>query len=144
MSWGWVMKQNWVSQIMRRLGSMEIIWSILRQFGTKTYLKSWYNSKNVVNIADFLFVQTVQIPPDWNVLILADQNVSILLAKNMYNENVKIFWHRKLCMKNCYSSKYFSILLIFLWWIFEPKMARCPQLTYYSNFIGEVIPSSTH
>ena len=64
MSWGWVMKQNWVSQIMRRLGSMEIIWSILRQFGTKTYLKSWYNSKNVVKIADFLFVQTVQIPPD--------------------------------------------------------------------------------
>ena len=46
------MAENWVSQVVRSLGSIEnedldILWN------RKLYMKSWHNSKIFENIADF-------------------------------------------------------------------------------------------
>ena len=72
---------------------------VLTQFNVKQNYKIWYNLKILCEywwfFSDF-WVQTVLISPDQNVSIPLDQNVSILLGSNMYNGNIRTFWHRTL------------------------------------------------
>ena len=72
-------------------------------------MKSWYNSKTVVNIADIscaiFWALTVLIPLEKNLLLPLDQNASILLESNMCNDNIRRFWYRKLCTETWYSLK---------------------------------------
>ena len=49
------------------------------------------------------------------------KNVSILLLSNIYNGNIKMFWHRKLCIKSWYSSNFFLNITDFSWITFWAK-----------------------
>ena len=59
-----------------------------------------------------VLVQNVLIPRI--LLISLDQNVSIHFVNKICIENKRTFWHKKLYMKNCYSSKSLWIFAIFL------------------------------
>ena len=84
-----------------------------------------------VNVAVSSFIiflcQTVWITPDQNVSILSHKNLSILLVRNMCNRNIGTFWHRKLCMKSTYNSKFLWILPIFPMQFFWPKCPDTPS-----------------
>ena len=56
-----------------------------------------------------------------------NQNVSILFVNNIYIGNISTFWHRKLYLKTCYSSKYLSIIAIFLYYFLIPKCVNTPK-----------------
>ena len=84
----------------------------------KLWIKSWYNSKTFCKYCwlycVIFWAKTVLTSPDQNVSLALDYNVLIFLVVNMYNGNIWTFWHRTLCMKSWYTSKYQWILTIFL------------------------------
>ena len=95
----------------------------LKQFSTENYTWKLY------------IVQNVLIP--FILLISLDQNVSILLVNNIYIENIRVFWHRKLYIKNWYSSKSLWIQIFFLFWFFVPKYCTTPKS---ENIPGSKMP----
>ena len=116
------MTQYWVSQVVTSLGFVTV-------WDRKFQIKNFCNSKNLCEyccffVFDFL-CQTVPIPPDQNMLIPLDQNVSILLVSNLYNENIGTFWYRKLCRKPWYS---LESLLIFVYVFLDPNCPNTPNI----------------
>ena len=57
--WGWVMTQNWVSQVVSSLGICRQVWKMgisETVWHRKVLMESWYKTKKIfVNIAEFLF-----------------------------------------------------------------------------------------
>ena len=71
------------------------------------------------------WTQKVLIP---HILVTSpSQNVSILFVNNIYIGNISTFWHRKLYLKTCYSSKCLSIIAIFLYYFLIPKCVNTPK-----------------
>ena len=116
------MTQYWVSQVVTSLGFVTV-------WDRKFQIKNCCNSKNLCEyccffVFDFLR-QTVSIPPDQNMLIPLDQNVSILLVSTLYNENIGTVWYRKLCRKPWYS---LEPLLIFVYVVLDPNCPNTPNI----------------
>ena len=71
---------------------------ILEQFGAKNYTWRLDIVQNLCKFCLIFWAQNVLIPRI--LLITPDQNVSIICVNNMFIENIKIVWRRKLYMKS--------------------------------------------
>ena len=116
---GWVITQNWITQVVSSLG-FRTVWH--RQL----FMKCWYNLEYLWEFC-WLFVchflcQILLIPPGQNVSIPLHQNASILFVSNIYNRNMGIFWDRKLSMKSWHNLESLWVMPIFLVWLFGPKL----------------------
>ena len=104
----------------------------MKNFGAeKYYWKVGIVQKIFARIAVFCFDFIC-----WAVSITPDQNVSNHLVNNMYNINIRIFWHRRLFMKTSYSSKRLLILLIFLGAYLRTK-CHWTKVTYYWHNVAK-------
>ena len=70
-------------------------------------------------------VQNVILP--YALLISLDENVSKNFLCIIYIGNIKTFWHGKLYMKTCYSSKSLWVLLVLY---LSPKCSNTPRPKY--------------
>ena len=75
---------------------------------------------------------------DENLLIPLEENMLILFASNMYDSNIRTFWHRKFCMKTWCSSKSLWMLPMFLVLFLGQNCADTPNsrstiINYYTD-----------
>ena len=88
----------------------------------KLCLRTCHNSVIFCKFCQFFCmtfcVQNFSIPSDQHFLHIVRPKWVDCAVNNIYNGNIRIFWHRKLCMKARYSSKSWWTLSIFLLWFF--------------------------